>query len=97
MSEGLPLKALPELSTLLDKLHKALTDEMQEYTKAKNASHFKQVINSLGHDLSEFTKSIDAWHNLSTTPEQHDKIRDIEFKIDEARGLLTKAIGLIKS
>lgn len=94
--DQLPFKALPELSALLDELQQTLHHEMQDYEKKKDLQHFKQILNTLGYDLSEFTKSIDAWHTLATTPEQYDAVQAIELKIDEARHLITKAIGLLK-
>ncbi len=97
MTEHLPFTALPELSKLLDQLCQTLNHEMQHYEVHKDLKHFQQLLNALGRDLSEFTKSIDAWHGLATTPGQYDQVQAIELRIDEARHLMTKAIGLLKA
>lgn len=95
MTESLPFKALPELSGLLDKLQRVLDEELQNYQNSKDSKHFQQILNALGYDLSEYTKSIDAWHTLSLPPEQYDQVQTIELKIDKARHSLTKAIGTL--
>ena len=96
MTADLPLKALPELSNLLDTLKQTLTQEMAKYTENKDTKNFQHVLNALGYDLTEYNKSIDAWYTLPLTPEEHDAVQAIGLNIDEARHLLTKAIGMIK-
>ncbi len=91
-----PYEGLPDLSNLLDNFNEVLHQEMQEYTTHQNTNHFQQILDKLGADLSEFIKSIDIWHDLSTTPEQVRELRGIEEKVDEAQHLITKAIGLIR-
>ena len=91
-----PYAGLPNLSSLLDNFKEVLHQEMHEYTTHQDTGHFQKILDKLGTDLSEFIKSIDIWHDLSTTPQQVQELQSIELKVDEAQHLITKAIGSIK-
>jgi hypothetical protein len=91
-----PYEGLPQLSDLLSSFNEVLNQEMQEYTKHQDTNHFQKLLDKLGTDLGEFIKSIDIWHDLSTTPEQVRKLQKIEIQVDEAQHLINRAIGLIK-
>ncbi len=96
MPDSSPYEGLPDLSNLLDNFKEVLHQEMQEYSSHQDTNHFQRILDKLGADLSEFIKSIDIWHDLSTTPQQVKELQKIEGQIDHAQHLITKAIGLIK-
>ncbi|MCX7123965.1 MAG: hypothetical protein NTV32_09960 [Gammaproteobacteria bacterium] len=91
-----PYEGLPDLSNLLDHFNQTLHQEMQEYATHQDTSYFQKLLDKLGADLNEFIKSIDIWHDLSTTPSQVVLLQQLEGKVDHAQHLITKAIGLIK-
>lgn len=91
-----PYEGLTDLSSLLDNFNEMLRQEMHEYSTHKNTDYFQSILDKLGSDLGEFIKSIDIWHDLSTTPEQVLELQQIEGKVDHAQHLITQAIGLIK-
>ncbi len=91
-----PYEGLPDLSNLLDQFNQTLHQEMQEYAAHQDTQYFQNLLDKLGADLNEFIKSIDIWHDLSTSPAQVVILQELEAKVDQAQHLITKAIGLIK-
>ncbi len=95
MTETLPFKALPELSELIDALNEGLQKILDTPSSLEDKS-LAVMINSLHNDLTIYIQNIEIWHQLSTTEEQKQQLKDIEHKADKAQHLLTKAIGLMK-